>query len=90
MANNFKFTHTGAAQMVLVVKKKKKNPLANAEDTRDTDSIPGSGRSPGVGNKHPSPVFLPGKFHGQRVLQGYSPWVHKELDFMGTHTHSLQ
>ena len=27
-----------------------KNPLANAEDTRDLGSIPGWGRSPGVGN----------------------------------------
>ena len=27
-----------------------KNPLANAGDPRDTGSIPGSGRSPGVGN----------------------------------------
>ena len=25
-------------------------------------------------------VFLPGKFHGQRSLAGYSPWSHKELD----------
>ena len=25
-------------------------------------------------------VFLPGKFHGQRRLVGYSPWGHKELD----------
>ena len=24
------------------------------------------------------PVFLPGKFHGQRSLAGYSPWSHKE------------
>ena len=24
------------------------------------------------------PVFLPGKFHGQRSLVGYSPWGHKE------------
>ena len=23
---------------------------------------------------HPTPVFLPGKFHGQRSLAGYSPW----------------
>ena len=23
------------------------------------------------------PVFLPGKFHGQRSLVGYSPWDHK-------------
>ena len=28
-----------------------KNPPANAGDTRDTDSMPGSGRSPGVGNE---------------------------------------
>ena len=24
-----------------------------------------------------SPVFLPGKSHGQRSLMGYSPWGHK-------------
>ena len=28
----------------------------------------------------PIPVFLPGEFHGQRSLVGYSPWGHKELD----------
>ena len=28
----------------------------------------------------PTPVFLPGKSHGQRSLAGYSPWVPKELD----------
>ena len=27
-----------------------------------------------------SPVSLPGKFHGQRSLVGYSPWGHRELD----------
>ena len=26
----------------------------------------------------PSPVFLPGEFHGQRSLAGYSPWGHRE------------
>ena len=30
-----------------------KNPPANAEDTGDMGSIPGSGRSPGRGNDHP-------------------------------------
>ena len=25
-------------------------------------------------------VFLPGEFHGERSLVGYSPWGHKELD----------
>ena len=28
----------------------------------------------------PAPVFLPGKSHGQRSLEGYSPWGHKELN----------
>ena len=27
-----------------------------------------------------TPIFLPGKSHGQRNLVGYSPWGHKELD----------
>ena len=26
----------------------------------------------------PTPVLLPGNFHGQRSLEGYSPWGHKE------------
>ena len=26
------------------------------------------------------PVFLPGDFHGQRSLAGYSPCGHKELE----------
>ena len=50
-----------------------KNPLANAEDAKDTGSIPGLERSPGVGNGNLYLVLLPGKFHGQRSLVGYSP-----------------
>ena len=30
--------------------------------------------------QQPTPVFLPGEFHGQRSLVGYSPWSCKELD----------
>ena len=41
-------------------------------------SIPGSGRSSGEGNG--TTVFLPGEFHGQRSLAGYSPRGHKELE----------
>ena len=49
----------------------------------DPGSIPGSGRSPGEGNVYPlqyffsTPVFLPGEFHGQRSLGGYSHGVAK-------------
>ena len=44
----------------------------------------------------PTPVFLPGKFHGQRSLVGFSPGVHNESDMTDcmhtcarahTHTH---
>ena len=42
--------------------------------------IPGSGRTPGEKKWQPTPVFLPGKSHGQRSHVGYSPWDHKESD----------
>ena len=48
---------------------------ANAGDTRDVEL-----GSCWVGNIlwsrkwQPTPVFLPGKFHAQRSLVGYSPW----------------
>ena len=45
----------------------------------DLSLIPGSGRFLGEGNV-PTPVFLPGEFHGHRILTGYSPWARKELD----------
>ena len=58
-----------------------KNLPANAGDL---GSIPGLGRSPEE-EMAPTPVFLPGKSHGQRSLAGYSPWGLKELD-MTEHT----
>ena len=54
-----------------------KNFLAIAGDTEDTSLIPGLG----VGNGNPLNYFfffLPGIFHGQRSLAGYSPWGCKE------------
>ena len=58
-----------------------KNPPANAGDAGDSGSIPGLGRSPGVGNgRQPSPVFLPEKSHGQRSLVGCYPKGRKESD----------
>ena len=37
----------------------------------------------------PTPVFLPGKFHRQRSLAGYSPWGHEESDMPEQLTSSL-
>ena len=44
----------------------------------DLGSVPGLGRSPGEGNVFSTPVFLPGKSHGQRSLEGFNSWGHKE------------
>ena len=54
---------------------------------------PWVGKIPWRRKWQPTPVFLPGEFHGQRSLAGYSPWGHKESDTteplsMQTHTHS--
>ena len=57
-----------------------KNPPANAGDSGDIGSIPGLERFPWSRKWQPAPVFLPGKFHGQRSLAGYSPWGHKNSD----------
>ena len=38
----------------------------------------------------PTPVFLPGEFHRQRSLEGYSPWNPKELDTTERLTHTRE
>ena len=35
---------------------------------------------PGRREWQPTPAFLSGEFHGQRILAGYSPWGLKESD----------
>ena len=43
--------------------------------------VPSVGQEdPGRRTWQPTPVFLPGEFHGQRSLVGYSPWGCKESD----------
>ena len=43
-------------------------------------SDPWVGKIPWRRAWQPTPVFLPGEFHGQRSLVGYSPWGRTELD----------
>ena len=64
--------------------------LSMRGDTRETDSIPGSGRSPGGGNGNTLQYSRLENPYGQRSLAGYSPWSRKELDATEqtyTHTH---
>ena len=54
--------------------------------TKGASLVARPGFSPWVGKipwrreQLPTPVCLPGEFHGQRSLVGYSPWSCKELD----------
>ena len=49
--------------------------LSNGHITMDT-SVP----TPWRREWQPTPVFLPGKSHGQRSLAGYSPWDYRVSD----------
>ena len=51
---------------------------ANAGDICRSSSW--MGKTPWRKKWQPTPVFLPGKSHGQKSLVGYSPWGHKESD----------
>ena len=66
----------GASQVALVVK----NLPANAEDARDFNPWVHWSRTLWRRKWHTTPIFLPGKFHGQRSLVGFSSWVCKESD----------
>ena len=57
--------------MVLVVKNLPANAGDLREDVREFDLW--VGRIPRRRARQPPPVFLPGEFHGQRSLVGYSP-----------------
>ena len=50
----------------------------SAYNARDLGSIPGSRRLPGRRKWQPTPIFLSGKFHGQKSLVGYRPWGAKD------------
>ena len=49
---------------------------------------PWIGKIPWSRKQQTTLVFLLGKFHGQRRLAGYCPWVHRARhDWVSTHTH---
>ena len=56
-----------------------KESTCNARDTGDCRFDPLVGKILWRRAWQPTPVFLPGEFHGQRGLVGYGPWVHNEL-----------
>ena len=49
-------------------------------EMRETRVLSSIGKIPWRREWQPTPVFLPGEFHGQRSLLGYSPLGRKESD----------
>ena len=60
-----------------------KNPPANARDVRNAGSVSGSGRFPGGGNGNSLQYSCLENPHGQRSLEGCSPWGRIESDVTG-------
>ena len=54
------------------------------EETERRGFNPWDGKIPWRRAWQPTPVFLPGEYHGQRSLEGYNPWDLKELDMTET------
>ena len=71
------FTIWGAHLRGALVAQTGKESACNAGDP---GSIPGRGRSPGVGNGNPFQYSWLENPHGQRSLALYSPWGRKEVD----------
>ena len=65
-----------------------KEPACQCRRHKRRGFNPWVGKIPQRRKWQPTPIFLPGKFHGQRSLVGYSPWGHKESGTTEhTHTH---
>ena len=63
-----------------------KEPTCQCRRCKRRGFDPWVGKIPWRRAWQPTPVFLPGEFHGQRNLAGYSPWGHKESDTSETTT----
>ena len=59
-----------------------KEPARQCKRHRRFGFDPWVGKIPYSRKWQPTPVFLPGKFCGQRSLVGYSPWGHTESDLI--------
>ena len=77
--------YIGASQVALVVK----NLPVSSGDAKGCGFDPQVRKIPWMRAWQPTPVFLPGDCHGQRILEGYSQWVHKESDTTKATTNQL-
>ena len=64
-----------------------KNPSTNARDARDVGSIPGSGRSPGVGNGNLFQYSCMENSMGRRAWEATAHGVTKSQTHLSDNTH---
>ena len=57
-----------------------KNPPAKCRRCKRCGFNPWVGKIPWSRKWQPTPVFSPGKSHGQESMAGYNPWGCKEAD----------
>ena len=63
--------------------------VKNLSVMRETRFDPWVGKIPWGKEWQLALVFLPGEFHGQRSLAGYSPWGHSIRHDRASNTHSI-
>ena len=83
--------------LILITSLKRTSPMTGGKECLPSRSCRRCRLDPWVGEIlwrrkwQPTPVFLPGKSQGQRSLEGYSPWGHKEwtrLKLLSTPEHA--
>jgi len=65
-----------------------KEPTCQCRRLKRLELNPWVGKIPWRRVWQPTPVYLPGESHGQRSLEGYSPWGHKESDTTQVREHA--
>ena len=74
----FRFNHT--AVLCFPYGTSGKEPIYQCRRYKRCGFDPRFGKTPWRRAWKPNPVLLPGEYHGQRSLEGYSPQGHRELD----------
>ena len=65
-----------------------KEPACQCRRCKNCRFNPWVGQIPWRRAWQPTPIFLPGESHGQRSLEGYSPWGHRESDMTEATQHA--
>ena len=65
-----------------------KEPACQCRRCKNCRFNPWVGQIPWRRAWQPIPIFLPGESHGQRSLESYSPWGHRESDMTEATQHA--